>query len=50
MKEVTAQLLSPENLQKYKLELLFIAIIAIYGLFYLRGCGIIKKLATGWTK
>lgn len=49
LQELKAAALDPDNLQKYKLELLALLFVVVYGLAYLKGASSIRKLAREWT-
>lgn len=50
LQELKAAALDPNNLQKYKLELLALLFVVVYGLAYLKGASSIRKLAREWTR
>jgi len=50
LQELKAAALDPDNLQKYKLELLALLFVVVYGLAYLKGASSIRKLAREWTR
>ena len=45
LQDIKAAVLSPDNLHKYKSELLCLLFIAFYGLVYLKGSTTCRKLA-----
>jgi hypothetical protein len=50
VQDVATAVLSPENLQKYKLELLGLAVVALYMIVMWRGTEHIKQLARAWVR
>lgn len=50
MQTLAQDLLSPENLQQYRFELLALLGVLMYLLHYLRGCAAIRQQARSWVR
>ena len=50
VQEIGEAVLDPENLHKYRFELLGLACVALYGLAYARGSAAIRKKAKAWVR
>jgi hypothetical protein len=50
VQDAAAAALTPDNLQKYKAEMLGLCLAVLYIMSYLRGVGAIKQIARAWVK